>query len=228
MHVPPTGKGRGTPAADRLLSNKGSIGVYVSQVRKNLLPGRVDHFNWIRITTSAFSELFQASSAIIIHSERYNYYVNEADFSHGRFMPKAYLGTKDMGWDRFDALFPAELEGEQTIMLANKTSSQPACGICVPNLNLDLVRVFNREGRVTTYTLDEEQVERLVFDRDLQLKGSIMVAPIIARSADEARRAMVYLYSPKVDHFELPLAGYAAHLLAGAAAPALKFHFNQA
>lgn len=230
MHIPPKGDVKGTrgTAKNNLLANRGSIGMFVTRFRNMLQPGRVDLFSWIKITTFAFSKLLQASCAIVVHDERYNYFINEANFSHGQFAPNNYLGTEDLGWDRFDALFARELEENKMAMSRSVACSMPAKGICIPNLNADAIVVFDREGRMVERKLQLERVNELIFDRNFQERGSIMLVPIIAKKAEEAKRALVYLYSPEVDHFKLPIAGYAAHLLAGAAAPALKSLLGEA
>jgi hypothetical protein len=194
--------------------------MFVTDFRMKLVHGKIDLFSWIKMTTSAFARLFQSSAAVIIHQDRHTYFINEADFSHGQFMKDDYVGTKDLGWGRFEKLFSEELEKNEGSQLGDFQITMPAKGICIPNLNSSKVLIFDRQGEIVQTQIDQEKIDDLVFDRAFQAKGSLMVVPIVARSAGEARRAMVYLYSPEGDHFELPLAGYAAFLLAGAAAPA--------
>lgn len=225
MKIAPPGNGSKTVARTSPLADRGAIGSYVTQVRQQIVPGRVSHFDWIRITTSGFSGLLDASCAIILHPSRHHYYVNEADFSRGQFTEKAYFGTKEMvlGWDRFDEFFPPELENIERSSLG--AAVLPAHGILIPNINDSRIVLFNRKGKVEEQQADPVRAERLVMDRAYQKKGSVMLVPILAGNAENAKRALAYLYSLEVDHFELPEAGYAAHLLAGAAAPALKVHF---
>jgi hypothetical protein len=191
--------------------SRGEIGVFISRLRPRILPGTIGLFNLIRLATSSFTALFQASTAMIMHKDRYTYFINEADFSFGKFAKKDYLGTKDLGWDRFDGLFPRELE-----------STVPKKVVIVPNINADVILTVDKEGDVIGREHDREKVEALVFDRKFQTKGSIMLVPLIPRDVESTPRAMVYLYSPETDHFSLPETGYAAHLLAGTVALTLQ------
>jgi hypothetical protein len=197
----------------------------LSALRRELAPGRVDLFNWIRTTTAAFSSLFHASAAIVIHGERYEYFVNEADFSQGKFVRKEYLGTKDLGWDKFDQLFPPDLEALRANELTGQLSI-PAKAVAIQNINSSFILVFDKEGKIVDRQVDQQKVEELLIDREYQTKGSVMLVPIIAGGKEEGQRAMAYLYSPETCHFELPQAGTAAFLLSGAAAPALKWLLN--
>ena len=217
MRVPPAGNDNRLAIKDFRLELPEAL----SALRRNLAPGRVDLFNWIRIATAAFSSLFQASAAIVIHGERYEYFVNEADFSHGKFVRKEYLGTKDLGWDKFDQLFPPELEELRANELTGELT-MPAKAVAIQNINSSVILVFNKEGKVIDRQVDQQKVGDLLFDRQYQAKGSIMLVPIIAGGKEEGQRAMAYLYSPETCHFEFPQAGSAAFWLSGATAPALK------
>ena len=213
MRIPGNGNS-GVPLAiarSKPKLSRGTIGDFVSQMRRRIIPGQVDLFHTLKISTLAFSELLHASAAIIVHKDRYTYFINEADFSHGQFAAKRYLGTKDLGWDRFDQLFPKELE-----------ITMPQKAVIVPNIKADALMVVDRAGNIVERQVSQEKVGRLIFDYGLQERGSVMLVPIISNDAESAQRAMAYLYSLETDHFSLPQSGYGAHLLAGVVAPTLK------
>lgn len=184
------------------------IASFVSRFRTWLVGGGIDLHSWFTKTTQAFSGLFQCSSAMIVHGSRYQYFINKADFSHGQFVRRDYLGTEHLGWDRFDRFFVPELE----------TGS----GILVPNINSALVLIFDHNGQIEARQVDQAKVDALVFDRERQRTGSLLLVPIIAGGKEGGKRALAYLYSPEAQHFDLPLGGYAAFLLAVTAAPVIR------
>ena len=190
-------------------------------VRKRLPPG-IDLLNWVRLTTESYAQLFQSSTALILHGNRHQYFINEANFSKGKFLPKNYLGTEDLGWDLFDRLFAHELEINAPVEMLTRAVEVPVKGLYIPNINAPQILVFDRDGKIIEQQVNPKKLEDLVFKRDLQSKGSLLVVPLIARDREEGRRAIAYLYSPETKHFNMPLAGSAAFLLAGAVIPALR------
>jgi hypothetical protein len=178
-----------------------------------LLPQLRNFYLWFKETTEAFSSLLEASAGMIVHQGRDTYFTMEANFKYGQFFGDGHFGTKELGRDRLDRLFARELQEETK-------------GLLVPNLNSDAVLVFDREGDLVDRQIDPKKVDDMILDRTYQKTGSVLLVPLIAGTENEARRAVAYLYSPQVDHFKLPEAGSAAHLLAGAAAPGLQTLFN--
>lgn len=191
---------------------RGQIGAFVTSFGTRLSGLPQNFYHVFKETTQAFAHLFRCSAAIIGHGARYQYFIMEADFSHGQFMKKDYMGVEDIGWDRFDKFFPTAIED--------------GYGIYVPNINGSAVIVFNQEGEVVWRGAEPEAIAELLIDRsknrDFMSKGSFMLIPVVVGGREQGRRALAYLYSPEVDHFDLPIAGYAGFLLAGAAKPFAK------
>ena len=127
MRIIPSCLRFGSPK-NTLLTDRGLLGKYVVDVRKRLPPG-IDLLNWVRVTTESYAQLFQSSTALILHGNRHQYFINEANFSKGKFLPKNYLGTEDLGWDRFDRLFAHELEINAPVEMLTRAVEVPVKGL---------------------------------------------------------------------------------------------------